>query len=96
MDLVFEPEKHVLYLGLKYFILPLLSVESIINMGGKHLKRLRTERAKVKLKKKPLPKGQNITDTTFKVKKIILVEQLKKVGGSEPVSSRNVPLKVRI
>ncbi|KAL0279956.1 UNVERIFIED_CONTAM: hypothetical protein PYX00_001396 [Menopon gallinae] len=60
---------------------------------GKYKKKLRAEKAKVKLKKKKLPKGQNITDTSFKVKKIITVEQLKQTKENEPVSSWNVPLK---
>ncbi|XP_055373847.1 testis-expressed protein 10 [Condylostylus longicornis] len=46
-------------------------------MGGKHKKFLRSEKAKVKLKGAKLPKGLNITKTEFKVKKIILREQLQ-------------------
>lgn len=61
---------------------------------GKYKKKIRAEKAKVKLRKKKLPKGQNITDTSFKVKKIVTVEQLRKVNENEPVSSWNVPLKV--
>ena len=45
-------------------------------MGGKHKKHLRAEKAKVKLKGAKLPKGLNVTKTEFKVKKIVLKEQL--------------------
>ncbi|KAK6628643.1 hypothetical protein RUM43_002458 [Polyplax serrata] len=63
-------------------------------MGGKHLKKLRAEKAKVQLKKKKLlPKGQNVTDTSFKTKKIITIEQLKKVDENVPVSAWNLTLK---
>lgn len=47
---------------------------------NKHQKRLRAEKAKTQLKKsktKFLPKGQNVTDTTFKIKPIILPTQLE-------------------
>lgn len=65
-------------------------------MGGKHLKKLRAEKAKVQLKKKKvLAKAQNVTNTTFKTKKIVTLEQLKKVNENEPVSSWNLTLKVR-
>jgi len=59
---------------------------------GKHLKKLRAEKAKVKLKKK-LPKGQNITDTSFKVKKIVLAEQLPDHSG-QVVTAKQQTLKV--
>uniref|UniRef100_A0A1B0CSR9 Pre-rRNA-processing protein Ipi1 N-terminal domain-containing protein n=1 Tax=Lutzomyia longipalpis TaxID=7200 RepID=A0A1B0CSR9_LUTLO len=50
---------------------------------GKHKKVLRSEKAKVKLKGAKLPKGQNITKTDFKVKKILIREQLKEAGDSQ-------------
>ncbi|XP_073828927.1 uncharacterized protein [Musca autumnalis] len=46
-------------------------------MGGTHKKKLRAEKAKVKLKGAKLPKGLNITKTGFKVRKITIREQLK-------------------
>ncbi|XP_065362774.1 testis-expressed protein 10 [Calliphora vicina] len=46
-------------------------------MGGTHKKKLRAEKAKVKLKGAKLPKGLNITKTEFKVRKITIREQLK-------------------
>ncbi|XP_055852133.1 testis-expressed protein 10 [Episyrphus balteatus] len=45
-------------------------------MGGHHKKNIRAEKAKVKLKGAKLPKGLNITKTDFKVKKIVIKEQL--------------------
>lgn len=54
----------------------------------------REEKSKVKLKKKQLlPKGQNVTDTTFKVKKIVIREQLKVPSSEEPLSSRKLSVK---
>ncbi|GAB0088764.1 hypothetical protein DMENIID0001_032280 [Sergentomyia squamirostris] len=44
---------------------------------GKHKKVLRSEKAKVKLKGVKLLKAQNVTKTDFKVKKIIVREQLR-------------------
>lgn len=46
-------------------------------MGGHHKKKLRAEKAKVKLKGAKLPKGLNVTKTEFKVRKITLRDQLK-------------------
>lgn len=42
-----------------------------------HKKKLRSEKAKVKLKATKLPKGLNVTKTEFKVRKITIREQLK-------------------
>ena len=61
-------------------------------------KRKKEDKAKTKLKvshKTILPKGQNITNTTFKVKKIVVKSQLKE--HQEEVASRsNLNVKVRI
>lgn len=46
-------------------------------MGKSYKKRQRAEKAKVKLKSTKLPKGLNVTKTEFKVRKIIIREQLK-------------------
>ena len=65
--------------------------------NNKHKKFLKSEKAKVKLKggKKLLLKGQNITDTSFKVKKIVIQSQLAQQPESEPVTRKNLNLKVR-
>jgi hypothetical protein len=57
---------------------------------------LKKERAKVKLKgsKTVLPKGQNVTDTNFKVKKIIIKDQIKQHGAGEVLSKRKLNVKV--
>ncbi|XP_055688431.1 testis-expressed protein 10 homolog [Lutzomyia longipalpis] len=57
---------------------------------GKHKKVLRSEKAKVKLKGAKLPKGQNITKTDFKVKKILIREQLKEAGDSQVLQKVNI------
>ena len=46
---------------------------------GKHKKFLKSEKAKVKLKGTKLKEAQNVTKTDFKVRKIIITEQLKNV-----------------
>lgn len=46
---------------------------------GKHKKFLKSEKAKVKLKGAKLKEAQNVTKTDFKVRKIIITEQLKNV-----------------
>ncbi|XP_012255740.2 testis-expressed protein 10 homolog [Athalia rosae] len=63
--------------------------------GHRHKKNLKSEKAKVKLKTKTkqLPKGLNVTDTSFKVKKILLREQLKTQNEDELVSRRNLNIK---
>lgn len=59
----------------------------------RYQKFLKSEKAKTKLKsKKELPKGTNVTKINFKVKKIILKEQLKKYGEDEILSSRKLNL----
>uniref|UniRef100_A0A1B6L904 Pre-rRNA-processing protein Ipi1 N-terminal domain-containing protein n=2 Tax=Graphocephala atropunctata TaxID=36148 RepID=A0A1B6L904_9HEMI len=65
-------------------------------MGKSGYKRFKKqEKAKVKLKGKKtiLPKGQNVTDTTFKVKKIIVKEQLKEHGEHELLSKKHLNIK---
>lgn len=66
--------------------------------NNRHQKNLKSEKAKVKLKTKkstkPLPKGLNVTDTTFKVKKIVIREQLKHHEESEILSRRKLNVKV--
>jgi len=50
---------------------------------GRHKKFLKSEKAKVKLKGNKLKGPQNVTKTDFKVRKIILTEQLKNVQQIE-------------
>ncbi|XP_036144393.1 testis-expressed protein 10 homolog isoform X2 [Monomorium pharaonis] len=65
-----------------------------MSKNHKHLKRLKSEKAKVKLKAKKsverLPKGSNVTNTLFKVKKILIREQLKRRDETEIVSTRKL------
>ncbi|KAM3964951.1 testis-expressed protein 10 [Aphomia sociella] len=61
----------------------------------RHQKFLKSEKSKTKLKskKKDLPKGTNVTKTNFKVKKIVIKEQLKKHSQSEALSTRKLNVK---
>lgn len=60
----------------------------------RYQKFLKSEKAKTKLKgKKDLPKGTNVTKTNFKVKKIVIKEQLKKHGDAEALSTRKLNAK---
>jgi hypothetical protein len=65
-------------------------------MGGHHKKFIRKEKSKVKLKAKKtvLTKAQNVTDTSFKVKKIVLREQLKSGVPDELQMRRKMNVKV--
>ncbi|CAH1954447.1 unnamed protein product [Acanthoscelides obtectus] len=62
----------------------------------RHKKNLKADKAKVHLKQsktKFLPKGQNVTNTAFKVKPIILPEQLKAKSSDIPLSRRKLDAK---
>ncbi|XP_075975516.1 testis-expressed protein 10 homolog [Anticarsia gemmatalis] len=60
----------------------------------RYQKFLKSEKSKTKLKsKKDLPKGTNVTKTNFKIKKIVIKEQLKKHGESEALSTRKLNVK---
>ncbi|EZA46928.1 Testis-expressed sequence 10 protein-like protein [Ooceraea biroi] len=65
--------------------------------GHRHMKHLKAEKAKVKLKAKKsankLPKGLNVTDTSFKVKKILIREQLQQRDETEVLSIRKLNIK---
>ncbi|EFN78967.1 Testis-expressed sequence 10 protein-like protein [Harpegnathos saltator] len=63
--------------------------------GHKHAKRLKSEKAKVKLKSKTnqLPKNLNVTNTSFKAKKIVIREQLKHHDQTEILSTRKLNIK---
>ncbi|XP_021938928.1 testis-expressed protein 10 [Zootermopsis nevadensis] len=65
-------------------------------MGGHHRKALRKEKSKVKLKAKKtvLTKAQNVTDTSFKVRKIVLREQLKSGVSDEMQMMRKQNVKL--
>ncbi|KAG5887081.1 hypothetical protein JTB14_018251 [Gonioctena quinquepunctata] len=61
----------------------------------RHKKDLKADKAKVKLKQtktKFLPKGLNVTNTTFKIKPIVLAEQLKE-KDDVPLSKRKLNVK---
>lgn len=66
-----------------------------------HMKKLKSEKAKVKLKgskhlakgSKHLPKGTNVTDTSFKIKQIVIREQLKGGTEAEHLSKRKLNVK---
>lgn len=63
----------------------------------RHQKQLKSEKAKVKLKTKGsqlLPKGLNITDASFKVKKIVIREQLKHQDETQILSKRKLNVTV--
>lgn len=60
----------------------------------RYQKFLKSEKSKTKLKaKKDLPKGTNVTKTNFKVKKIVIKEQLTKHADSEALSTRKLNVK---
>ncbi|CAL1686410.1 unnamed protein product [Lasius platythorax] len=63
----------------------------------KRSKRLKSEKAKIKLKAKKsinqLPKGLNVTDTSFKIKKILIREQLQHRDETEVLSTRKLNIK---
>nr|CAI5827295.1 unnamed protein product [Callosobruchus analis] len=62
----------------------------------RHKKNLKADKAKVKLKQsktKFLPKGQNVTNTSFKIKPIILPEQLRAKESDIPLSRRKLDAK---
>lgn len=64
---------------------------------GKLSKRMKAEKAKVKLKTKKsnqLPKGLNITNASFKVKKILIREQLQRRDETEVISTHKLNIKV--
>uniref|UniRef100_A0A1Q3EWB4 Pre-rRNA-processing protein Ipi1 N-terminal domain-containing protein n=1 Tax=Culex tarsalis TaxID=7177 RepID=A0A1Q3EWB4_CULTA len=53
-------------------------------MGGNSRKFKKAEKSKIKLKGAKLPKGTNVTKTNFKVRKIVIPEQLKQRNLSDP------------
>ncbi|CAG9854454.1 unnamed protein product [Phyllotreta striolata] len=62
----------------------------------RHKKNLKADKAKVKLKQtktKFLPKGLNETKATFKIKPIVLAEQLKERSNEAPLSKRKLDVK---
>ncbi|XP_066153725.1 testis-expressed protein 10 homolog [Euwallacea fornicatus] len=62
----------------------------------RHKKNIKAEKAKVKLKStktKFLPKGQNVTNTAFKVRAIVLSEQLKDKTSESILSKRKLNIK---
>lgn len=65
-------------------------------MGKSRRKFIKKEKAKVKLKssKTVLPKGQNLTDTNFKVKKIVIKDQVKPHEKGELLSTTKLNVQV--
>ncbi|EDS45354.1 testis conserved hypothetical protein 10 [Culex quinquefasciatus] len=55
-------------------------------MGGNSRKFKKAEKSKIKLKGAKLPKGTNVTKTNFKVRKIVIPEQLKQRNLSDPTA----------
>lgn len=49
----------------------------------RHKKFVKSEKAKTKLKGAKLPKGLNVTKTDFKIRKIIIREQIKDTTQTE-------------
>lgn len=64
--------------------------------GYKKFKKQEKARVKLKGNKTILPKGQNVTDTNFKVKKIIVKEQLKEHSDFELLTKKHLSFKVRL
>uniref|UniRef100_A0A182MC05 Pre-rRNA-processing protein Ipi1 N-terminal domain-containing protein n=1 Tax=Anopheles culicifacies TaxID=139723 RepID=A0A182MC05_9DIPT len=64
-------------------------------MGGNSRKFKKAEKSKIKLKGAKLPKGTNVTKTNFKVRKIVVPDQLKQrnLTDAAVLSSRNLSLK---
>lgn len=62
----------------------------------KHKKFLKSEKSKVKLKDKDkkLPKGLNVTKTDFKVKKIVIKEQIRNTFNADGTVIRKENIKV--
>lgn len=60
----------------------------------KHKKFLKSEKAKIKLKGVKLPKGLNVTKTDFKIKKIVIKDQLKDSFNEDGTVIRNQNVKV--
>uniref|UniRef100_A0A1B6D5G6 Pre-rRNA-processing protein Ipi1 N-terminal domain-containing protein n=1 Tax=Clastoptera arizonana TaxID=38151 RepID=A0A1B6D5G6_9HEMI len=60
--------------------------------GYKHFKKAENSKVKLKGTKKVLPKGLNVTDTNFKIKKIILQDPLKKYVEGEILSKKHLNL----
>lgn len=69
-----------------------------MSKNHKRSKRLKSEKAKVKLKANTsvdrLPKGLNVTRTSFNVKKILIREQLKQQDETEVLSTRKLNIDV--
>lgn len=66
-------------------------------MGGNSRKFKKAEKSKIKLKGAKLPKGTNVTKTNFKVRKIVIPEQLKQrnLSDTSALSHRSLTAKVR-
>lgn len=69
---------------------------STLGIMPKHKKFLKSEKSKVKLKDKDkkLPKGLNVTKTDFKVKKIVIKEQIRNTFNADGTVIRKENIKV--
>lgn len=63
---------------------------------SKHKKFIKSEKAKIKLNLKgaKLPKGLNVTKTDFKIKKIVIKEQITDIYNSDGTILRKQNIKV--
>lgn len=62
----------------------------------RHKKHLKSEKAKTHItsKTKFLPKGQNVTKTAFKIKSIVIQEQLKAQDDNQIITKRKYTVPV--
>ncbi|XP_058458980.1 testis-expressed protein 10 homolog [Malaya genurostris] len=64
-------------------------------MGGNSRKFKKAEKSKIKLKGAKLPKGTNVTKTNFKVRKIVLPDQIKQRNLTDAIVLSNRSLTVK-
>lgn len=62
----------------------------------RHKKFVKAEKSKTKLKGAKLPKGLNVTKTDFKIKKIVIREQIRNETITEDGTSIRSNIKVRL
>lgn len=85
--------KDVLY---SYNVINLTFSETKMGKNHRHSKKLKSEKSKVHIKTKTkfLPKGQNVTKTAFKIRPIVLQEQLKERQGEGLLSKKKANIDV--
>ena len=62
--------------------------------GYRKFKKQENSKVKLKASKKLLPKGQNVTDTNFKVKKIVIRDQVHEHKVGEFLNKKNLNCQV--